>query len=86
MCDNFESSAINNKMVEDIKFANSLINDPKYELKLKNQITYKSSFFTQFYWLMWRSFLSMFRDPFSTKISIFQTIVRLNILLLKNVS
>ena len=62
--------------MEDLKFANSLTHDPNFKITLTNQIVYKSGFFTQFNWLMWRSFLSMLRDPFSTKIAIFQTIVR----------
>ena len=77
ICENFQTTHYNIRLLEDIKFANALKQNPKYELKLKNQITYKSSCLTQFYWLLWRGFLAQIRDPFSIKINLIQTIVKL---------
>ena len=38
-------------------------------------LSYKVNFLTQFIWLMWRSALTVLRDPFSTNIALGQSIV-----------
>ena len=38
-------------------------------------LRYKTSFFVQLMWLLWRSSLGLIRDPFIFKVQVFQTIV-----------
>ena len=43
---------------------------------------FKTVFFTQLKWLLWRTYLSTIRDPMATKINLIQTIVNLDFIAL----
>ena len=77
MCDEFEKSSHNSMLNNDLRKANSFAKSNGPQIELKSIIDYKSGFFTQFRWLLWRTFLSMVRDPFSSNIALIQTIVNL---------
>lgn len=76
ICDAFEVSSNKNEMTEEI----SNLYDDKAQNKLdvinfKEEISYKSSFFTQMRWLLWRNLVAIKRNPFAFKIQLIQTMV-----------
>nr|UOU03355.1 ATP-binding cassette subfamily G-like 5 [Brachionus rubens] len=74
ICDSFESSTLNGFLQQDLEEANKMPSDHNRAIKLKNRISYKVNVCVQFIWLVWRCFLSSFRDKFTTQIAIVQTI------------
>jgi hypothetical protein len=62
----------------DIQKSNKLMHDKKYENMIRgNSEKFKTSIFTQTFWLLWRAFLGTARDSFSIVLRIFQTFVSL---------
>ena len=51
-----------------------LEDNPNYDIKLTNTVTYRSSVLVQFWWLLWRCTLAVIRDPRTSYIAVFQTI------------
>jgi hypothetical protein len=73
ICSGFEKSELNHELVNAIRETN---NEPAKinTWDLSERVGYKSNSFTQFRWLVWRSFLSSSRNPLETKIMAIQTI------------
>jgi hypothetical protein len=74
ICDSFATSTFNDDLSHDISSTGQNATQSEFSIGDKSS-AYKSGFFTQMYWLIWRSYLSNIRDPMSTNIAFFQTIV-----------
>lgn len=79
ICDGFQNSSYCLKIKDDF---NELKSNTNSELKIEFNREFgaeKATKFCQIRWLLWRQYLSSFRDPVTTKGFIIQTLVRTNL-------
>nr|APD26554.1 ATP-binding cassette transporter subfamily G-like1 protein [Brachionus koreanus] len=87
ICDNFSKSNLKDDIRLSIESSlnEKSLNDNKSQTKCGNICSkfffknYKTNFFTQFSWLLWRNSLGIIREPFTFKIQVFQTIFTLQL-------
>jgi hypothetical protein len=76
ICDSFEKSDIKKELIKKIDSENkSVSNSLRTDIAFKDELDYRSNFFTQMRWLIWRNGISLIRNPFALKIQIIQTFV-----------
>lgn len=76
ICDSFEKSYIKKELIKKIDSENeSVSNSLRTDIAFKDELDYRSNFFTQMRWLIWRNGISLVRNPFALKIQIIQTFV-----------
>lgn len=72
----FENSSFNEGIKTEIEQVNNQLDEyGAQRLSSKDFILYRTSFFTQFFWLMWRNIVAMTRDTASTRILLIQSVV-----------
>jgi ATP-binding cassette, subfamily G (WHITE), eye pigment precursor transporter len=74
ICESYLKSYSYSKNEIAINEANMLEDNLNYDVDLSTKVQYRSNVLVQFRWLLWRSSLSVLRDPRSSYIALIQTI------------
>nr|QNH67903.1 ATP-binding cassette transporter subfamily G-like protein 4 [Brachionus rotundiformis] len=74
ICDGYNSSKFCQEVMENVKKINGEQNLKSASFQSKMNSAYKTSWFNQLKWLIWRSFLSTSRNPMETRILAIQTL------------
>lgn len=73
ICNEYDSSKYKQEIMEQIEKINMQQSLNLTSYQSQNNLVYKAGWFTQLKWLIWRSFLSMSRNPMETRILAIQT-------------
>jgi ATP-binding cassette, subfamily G (WHITE), eye pigment precursor transporter len=78
ICEGFEKSRMKTNLINEIEEINNRYESkncaPDEIINFREEIAYKSNFFTQMYWLLWRNLISLGRNPMAFRVQVVQSV------------